>query len=168
MNGNKKVEKFLWSNEIEKDFIELKTALTKGGIQAFLDFGQERQQAYKSMREVQGERVRPNAQIYKPLTQKEDVIHPEKREYSLMVLPRTQNPAGFYSEGWNEFQQEEDKRQMPDKWQRISQMVFLEIRGDKRSMKNRPSTWPGGEEYQVVSKLHLADEERDRLFIDDR
>ena len=30
---------------------------------------EERQQAYKSMSEVQGRRVRRNAQIYKPLTQ---------------------------------------------------------------------------------------------------
>ena len=38
---------------------------------------------------------------------------------------RTQNPAGFYSKNWDEFQQEEDEWQTPDKWQRISQMVFL-------------------------------------------
>ena len=37
---------------------------------------------------------------------------------------RIQNLEGFYSEDWNEFQQEEDKWQAPDKWQRISQMVF--------------------------------------------
>ena len=30
---------------------------------------EERQRAYKSMREVQGGRVRRNAQLYKPLTQ---------------------------------------------------------------------------------------------------
>ena len=33
------------------------------------DIMEERQQAYKSMREVQGERVRQNTQMYKPLTQ---------------------------------------------------------------------------------------------------
>ena len=59
----------------------------------------------------------------------------EKREHSLMVSWRTQNPAGFYSEDWDEFQQEEDEWQTPDKWQRISQMVFcggcLEINPDE-------------------------------------
>ena len=39
LNGIKKVEKFMWSQEIEQNFIELKKAFTKGGIQAFLDFG---------------------------------------------------------------------------------------------------------------------------------
>ena len=37
---------------------------------------------------------------------------------------RTQNPERFYSEDWNEVQQEEDKWQAPDKGQRILQMVF--------------------------------------------
>ena len=37
---------------------------------------------------------------------------------------RIQNPDGFYSEDWNEVQQEEDKWQAPDKWQRILQMAF--------------------------------------------
>ena len=32
------------------------------------DMLEQRQHAYKSMREVQGERVRRNAQMYKPLT----------------------------------------------------------------------------------------------------
>ena len=36
----------------------------------------------------------------------------------------TQNPAGFYSEDLDEIQQEEDEWQIPDKWQRFSQMVF--------------------------------------------
>ena len=35
---------------------------------------------------------------------------------------RKQNPEGFYSEDWNEVQQEEDEWQGPDKWQRISQI----------------------------------------------
>ena len=39
MNGIKKAEKFLWNEEIERDFIELKEAFTEGGIQAFPDFG---------------------------------------------------------------------------------------------------------------------------------
>ena len=39
LNGIKKAEKFVWNEEIERDFIQLKEAFTKGGIQAFLDFG---------------------------------------------------------------------------------------------------------------------------------
>ena len=39
LNRIKKAEKFLWNKEIEQDFVELKKAFTKGGIQAFLDFG---------------------------------------------------------------------------------------------------------------------------------
>ena len=41
-----------------------------------------------------------------------------------MVSRRTWNPDGFYSEDWDESKQEEDEWQIPDKWQRISQMVF--------------------------------------------
>ena len=40
------------------------------------------------------------------------------------VSQRIQNPEGFYSKDWDEGQQEEDEWQVPDKWQRISQMVF--------------------------------------------
>ena len=43
LNGIKKVEKFLWKEKIKRDFMELKKAFTKGGIQAFLDFGVEDQ-----------------------------------------------------------------------------------------------------------------------------
>ena len=39
MNRIKKVEKFLWNEEIEQDFIELKKAFTEGRIQAFPDLG---------------------------------------------------------------------------------------------------------------------------------
>ena len=35
-------------------------------------------------------------------------------------------------------------------------------------MKNRPSTCQGGEDYQAISKLYLAEEEMERLFNDDR
>ena len=35
LNGIKKEENFLWNEEIEQDFVELKKAFTKGGIQAF-------------------------------------------------------------------------------------------------------------------------------------
>ena len=38
LNGIKKVEKFLWKEKIKRDFMELKKAFTKGGIQAFTDF----------------------------------------------------------------------------------------------------------------------------------
>ena len=39
LKGIKKAEKFLWNEEIGRDFVELKRAFTKGGIQAFPDFG---------------------------------------------------------------------------------------------------------------------------------
>ena len=55
---------------------------------------------------------------------KEDDIHPEKCEHSPMVSRRTRNPEGLYSEDWDESKQEVDKWQIPDKWQRILQMVF--------------------------------------------
>ena len=55
---------------------------------------------------------------------KEDDIRPEKRGHSPTVSRRIQNPEGIYSEDWNEVQQEEDEWQVPDKWQRILQMVF--------------------------------------------
>ena len=55
---------------------------------------------------------------------KEDDIRPEKRVHFPTVCWRTQNTGGFYSEDWNEVQQEEDEWQAPDKWQRILQMVF--------------------------------------------
>ena len=56
--------------------------------------------------------------------QKEDDIRPEKRGHSPTVSRRTQNIQGFYSENWNEVQQEGDEWQAPDKGQRILQMVF--------------------------------------------
>ena len=55
---------------------------------------------------------------------KEDNIRLEKRGHSSTVSRRKQHPAGFYSEDWDEVQLEEDEWQAPDKWQRISQMVF--------------------------------------------
>ena len=48
----------------------------------------------------------------------------EKHEHLATVSQRTQNPEGFYSEDWNEALQEEAEWHMPDKWQRIAQMVF--------------------------------------------
>ena len=55
---------------------------------------------------------------------KKDDICPGKHAHLPTVSRRAQNPEGFYSEDWNEVQQEEDEWQTPDKWQRISQMVF--------------------------------------------
>ena len=54
----------------------------------------------------------------------EDNILTEKGEHSSTVSCRIQNPEGFYSEDWDEDKQEEDEWQAPDKFQRISQMVF--------------------------------------------
>ena len=42
-----------------------------------------------------------------------------------MVSRRTRNPEGFYSDDWDKSKQEEDEWQIPDKWQRISQMVAI-------------------------------------------
>ena len=35
-------------------------------------------------------------------------------------------------------------------------------------MKNRPSTWEGGGDYQTVSRLDIAEEKMGRMFNDDR
>ena len=51
-------------------------------------------------------------------------IRAEKREHSSSVVKRTGNPEGFYSKYWDDDQQEEDEWQAPDKFQRVSQMVF--------------------------------------------
>ena len=56
---------------------------------------------------------------------REDEICPGKREHSPIVQSRMPNLAGLYSEDWDELQQEADDWQVPDKWQRISHMVFL-------------------------------------------
>ena len=55
---------------------------------------------------------------------KEDDIFAEKQEHSPATSRRTRNPEGFYSEDWDDNQQEEDKWQVPDKFQKISLMVF--------------------------------------------
>ena len=75
------------------------------------------------------ENMRPEKQRRDEISQgpkkrrKEDNIRAEKREHSPTVS-RTQNPEGFYSEDWDEDKQEEDEWQTPDKFQKISQMVF--------------------------------------------
>ena len=56
--------------------------------------------------------------------QKEDDIRQEKCLHLVAASWRTQNPEGFYSEDWNEVQQEEDEWQAPAKWRRILQIVF--------------------------------------------
>ena len=55
---------------------------------------------------------------------REDNIHREKREYSPSISKMTRNPEGFYSKNCDDDQQEEDEWQVPDKFQKISQMVF--------------------------------------------
>ena len=55
---------------------------------------------------------------------KEDNIRAEIRRHSPSTSKRMRNPEGFYSENWDDDQQEEDEWQVPDKFQRISQMVF--------------------------------------------
>ena len=54
-----------------------------------------------------------------------DDIRPEKQGHSLAVSWRIKNPEEFYSKDWDEDQQEEDDWQVPDKWQKIKQMVFF-------------------------------------------
>ena len=74
---------------------------------------------------------------------REDDIRREKREHSPMVYWRKGKPAGFYSEDWDELQQEDDEWQVPDKWQRISQMMFhggcLEIHPDDAGCMSDPA-----------------------------
>ena len=55
---------------------------------------------------------------------KEDNIWPEKGGHSPTVSWRIQHPEGFYFEDWDKGKQEEDYRQAPDKFQKISQMVL--------------------------------------------
>ena len=72
--------------------------------------------------------------------------HSAKLGHSPRVSRRTQNPAGFYSEDWDELQQEDDEWQVPGKWQRISQFVFhggcLEIHLDDAGCISRSCTQP--------------------------
>ena len=48
----------------------------------------------------------------------------DKQEHSTSIQVRTQKPDELYREDKGENQQEADDWQVPDKWQRISQMVF--------------------------------------------
>ena len=82
---------------------------------------------------------------------REDDILPEKQEHSPTVSCRTRNPAGFYSEDWDELQQEEDE------WQKILQMVFcdrgLEINPNEAgcisSSCTQASAWLGEREDKI-------------------
>ena len=57
---------------------------------------------------------------------KEDKFRAKKRKHSLSIQKRVHNPVGFYSEDWDKFQQAKDDWWVPDKWQRISHMVFCD------------------------------------------
>ena len=54
----------------------------------------------------------------------EEDLRGDKQEYSPTESRRVHHPQGFYSEEWNDDQQEEDDYQSPYKFQRISNMVF--------------------------------------------
>ena len=56
--------------------------------------------------------------------QTEDDFQPDKCLHLSSASWRTHNPERFYSEDWNEVQQEEGEWQAPDQWWRIFQMVF--------------------------------------------
>ena len=47
--------------------------------------------------------------------QRDEEISLEKHEHSPMVSRRTRNSAGFYSEHWDDLQQQDDECQVPDK-----------------------------------------------------
>ena len=81
-------------------------------------------------RDILDENMRPEKRRRDEIAQgqrkrrKEDDIRTEKQEHSPTTSRRTQNSEGFFSEDWNEDRQEEDEWQAPDKFQKISQMVF--------------------------------------------
>ena len=56
---------------------------------------------------------------------KEDDIRLEKREHSPSTQRRKQNPEGFYSEDWDDDSQEGEEWQVPEKFPRVAQMVFV-------------------------------------------
>ena len=57
-------------------------------------------------------------------TKGEDDIQAEKRVHYPILSQRLRNPEGFYSEDCDEEKQEEDEWQIPDKFQKISQLVL--------------------------------------------
>ena len=56
--------------------------------------------------------------------QTEDEIRPERSLHLPSASRRAHGPERFYSEDWNEFQQEGEEWQLADEWQRILEMVF--------------------------------------------
>ena len=54
----------------------------------------------------------------------EEDLRGDKGEHSLTESRRVHPPQGIYSEEWDEDLQDEDDYQAPDKFQRISRMVF--------------------------------------------
>ena len=54
----------------------------------------------------------------------EEDLRGDKREHSPTESRRVHPPLGFYSEEWDKDLQEEDDYQAPDKFQRVSKMVF--------------------------------------------
>ena len=56
--------------------------------------------------------------------QKEDEIQPERSLHLPSASWRAHDPERFYSEDWNEVQQEGEEWQLPDDWGRILKMVF--------------------------------------------
>ena len=81
-------------------------------------------------RDILSENMRPEKRMRDEISQgwrkwrKDDDIGAGKQAHSPTVSWRMQNPEGFYSEDWDEDKQEEDEWQIPDKFQKISQMVF--------------------------------------------
>ena len=56
---------------------------------------------------------------------KEDDIRLEKREHSPSTQRRKLDSEGFYSEDWDEDSQEGEEWQVPEKFPRVAQMVFV-------------------------------------------
>ena len=54
----------------------------------------------------------------------EEDLRGDKGEHSPTESCRVHPPLGFYSEEWDEDLQEEDDYQVPDKFQRVSKIVF--------------------------------------------
>ena len=54
----------------------------------------------------------------------EEDLRGDKREHSPTESRRVHHPQGFYSEEWDKGFQDEDDYQAPDKFHRISRMVF--------------------------------------------
>ena len=129
LNGIKTAEKFMWNEEIEKDFIELKKAFTEEMLDTLPawnvipDLMMETEDG-RMISEAPSKRKRDEVVCGQRKRRREDDIRLEKHEHSPTVSRSTHNPAGFYSEEWDELQQEDDDWQVLDKCHRIAQMVF--------------------------------------------